>query len=278
MEDLNKNQIILLAILASFVTSIATGIITASLLQVAPVEVTRTINNIVEKAVKQIVPADTTSSKTKEVTTTIVVSEEDSITDSISKNAKSIVRIKERDTIANLTTFYGIGIVVDKNASIVAVRRPITDANKYFALLGDGSEVSLTPTGIDKKTNFIIFKFSDPLSTSTKNALAVINFSNTDPKLGQTVISLGGYGSNVSSVGRITSLDIKDETVGTTTSKVLVNISTDVSIKDLVSGSPLLNLSGEIIGIKLFDDSSKLFTPTKILQTELETLKDTPQT
>ena len=43
-DDLNKNQIILLTLLISFVTSIATGIITTSLLQEAPVEVTRNIN------------------------------------------------------------------------------------------------------------------------------------------------------------------------------------------------------------------------------------------
>jgi uncharacterized membrane-anchored protein YitT (DUF2179 family) len=58
MEDLNKNQIVLLTLLVSFVTSIATGIMTTSLLQVAPVEVTRNINRIVEKTIETVTPAN----------------------------------------------------------------------------------------------------------------------------------------------------------------------------------------------------------------------------
>ena len=88
MEDLNKNQIVLLTLLVSFVTSIATGIITTSLLQQAPVEVVRNINSIVEKTIEKVTPATVTTTSpagTKEVTT-IIVKEEDVIIDSINKN------------------------------------------------------------------------------------------------------------------------------------------------------------------------------------------------
>jgi hypothetical protein len=59
MQDLNKSQLILLALLISFVTSIASAIATVSLLAQAPAPVTQTINRIVQNTVEKIVPTDT---------------------------------------------------------------------------------------------------------------------------------------------------------------------------------------------------------------------------
>jgi hypothetical protein len=75
MEDLNKNQIVLLTVLISFVTSIATGIMTVSLLQEAPIEVTKNINRIVEKTIETVTPATILTPSQKEITTVIVKEE-----------------------------------------------------------------------------------------------------------------------------------------------------------------------------------------------------------
>lgn len=56
VKDLNKSQLILLAILLSFITSIATGIATVTLLEKAPQSVTVPINRIVQQTVEKIVP------------------------------------------------------------------------------------------------------------------------------------------------------------------------------------------------------------------------------
>ena len=53
MEDLTKHQLILIVLLVTFVTSIATGIITFSLLSEAPVEVTQTINRVWKKLLSE---------------------------------------------------------------------------------------------------------------------------------------------------------------------------------------------------------------------------------
>ena len=92
MEDLTKHQLILIVLLITFVTSIATGIITFTLLnKEAPVEVTQQINRVVEKTIERVV---TEPGKPDKVVTTVVVNEEDRVLESISKNEKSIVRLE----------------------------------------------------------------------------------------------------------------------------------------------------------------------------------------
>ena len=58
IKDLNKFQLLLLAVLLSFVTSIATGITTVTLMQQAPPSVTTPITQVVRETVEKIVPAD----------------------------------------------------------------------------------------------------------------------------------------------------------------------------------------------------------------------------
>ena len=57
IKDLNKPQLILLAILLSFVTSIATGITTVTLMEQAPTSVTVPINRIIRETVEKVIPA-----------------------------------------------------------------------------------------------------------------------------------------------------------------------------------------------------------------------------
>ncbi len=275
MEDLNKNQIVLLVLLVSFVTSIATGIMTVSLLQQAPLEVTRNINRIVERTVETVTPASVLS-PAKNQTTTIVVNEDDSVTSSINKNAKGIVRINEKDGVLFNTSFYGIGLVISKDGVIVADRKTITFTNIYTVTMSDGAEFKLIPMGVDKKTNFILFKANLPLKTTY--TFTPVTLSDSELKLGQTLISIGGQTANAVSVGRITFLQMKESGIGTTTTKMLSDIDTDVSTKDLVDGSPALNLSGEVVGMQLTDDGARSFTPISILKRELPILTEAPKT
>jgi S1-C subfamily serine protease len=266
MEDLNKNQIILLTLLVSFVTSIATGIMTVSLLQQAPVEVTRNINSIVEKTIEKVVPSTILTPASKEVTT-VVVKEDDMIIDSINKNLKSIVRITERDAISGSDTLYGIGLVTGKDGVMVASRKEITPTNMYTVTLHDGKTFTLAVIGVDKKTNLIMFKANQ--NDKTKYDFIPTSFGQNDPKLGQTVISLGGSETNGVSVGRVISLQMKESGTGTSTVKYLASVETDVSSKDLLAGSPLFDLSGNVVGMKLYDTSAKSFLPVSTIKGEI---------
>src|SRR3989338_10938680 len=94
IEKLNKTQIILLTLLTSFVTSIATGIVTVTLLEQAPPVVTQTINRVVESTIEKVIPSQGTSVVTKE--TTVVVKEDDLIAKSIENDSLSLARIFEK--------------------------------------------------------------------------------------------------------------------------------------------------------------------------------------
>lgn len=284
MEDLNKNQIILLTLLVSFVTSIATGIMTVSLLQQAPIEVTRNINSIVEKTIETVTTPGTviTAPGQKEVTT-VVVKEDDMIISSIDKNIKSIVRINEKDAVLGTVSFYGIGLVINKDGFIGADRKTIVPSNTYTAIMSDNTELRLTPTGIDKQTNFILFKAVQPEKTGTSNISNTYVFtpavmSDNELKLGQTIVGLGGDTTNSVAVGRVSSLDMKETGTGTSTVKYISGINTDISSSNLVDGSPAFNLSGDVVGIKLLSDISKSFTPVSVLKKELGVLIETPKT
>lgn len=284
MHDLNKNQLVLLCLLVSFVTSIATGIMTVSLLQQAPVEVTRTINSVVEKTietvspVKDVLPALSVQPPQKEVTT-VVVKEEEAIIGTISKNAKSVVRISGKDAVTGVSTSYGIGFVADKSGSIVAPRLPISSGNVYSATMSDGTVLAVGIIGYDKKLNLIIFKPNQTNSqtvgktdSKTSYEFTPVVLAQNDPQLGQSVVALGGDSSNAVAVGRVTYLNMKENGEGTSTTSYLSSVRSDVSSGDLVAGSLYFNLSGDLVGQKVSEGSSTYFIPASILKQEINSL------
>lgn len=269
MKELNQNQLILLTLLVSFVTSIATGIITVSLLQEAPVEVTRNINRIVEKTIETVIPSDPIVSKEKEVVT-VVVKEEDLIMEAIKDNLKSVVRINEKDLNSGVVSLYGMGVITSKDGQIATARKNISYQYKYTITTEDGQDFVLTPIGLDKNTNFIIFKATVPEGVNYTFAPAKI--ASIEPSLGQTLIGLGGTSQNSIAVGRVSSFIMKESGTGTSTVKFVSGIENDIASKDLVVGSPFFNLSGEVVGMKLSGLSSSTFTPATILKEELSVI------
>ena len=231
MEDLTKTQIILLTLLVSFVTSIATGIITVSLLAEAPTSVTQTINRVVERTIETVAPASPTSSGTKEVT---VVKEEDAIISSIDKSAQSIVRIKSPFDPAGSQTFYALGVIVSKDGLVVSDKRDLILPGTYTVVLSDGSVLTATVKYVDDINNLVTFQIKPD---STHSSFSAITLSKNDLKLGQSAIAVEGKDKNTVGIGRATALN---------TSTVV----TDIGPVGEIQGSPLLNLSGELVGLK----------------------------
>src|SRR6185503_6174997 len=88
IKDLNKSQLILLAILLSFVTSIATGITTVTLMQQAPASFTAPVNRVIQQTVEKIQQVEG-----KTITQTVIVKEEDLVVDAIAKNKSATFSI-----------------------------------------------------------------------------------------------------------------------------------------------------------------------------------------
>ena len=81
IKDLNKPQLILLALLLSFVASIATSITTVTLMQQAPPSIVAPINRVIRQTVENIQQVEG-----KTTVQTVVVKEEDLVVDAIAKN------------------------------------------------------------------------------------------------------------------------------------------------------------------------------------------------
>lgn len=258
MNDLNPQQIVLLTLLVSFVTSIATGITTVSLLEQAPEPVTQTINRVVEKTIERVVMEPQEDNKEekpvdKEVVT-IIVNEEDRMIEAIEKNSKSIVRIYEK--VGDLKNFVAIGVIVSDTGELVTDASVIKEDGKYVGVY-DSGEFQLIASPKNSEYSFIKMNI-DPSSdnTNTEKSFAVANFADSSAiKLGQTAISLSGSSENKVSTGIITTLNDGA-------------ITTSVDNKNVLAGSVILNLSGEIIGIVANPDKTipATFTASNIVK------------
>lgn len=265
---------ILLVLLVTFVTSIATGIMTVSLLQQAPVEVTRTIDNVIEKTIQQVTPTAISNiiapqtQQSKQVTT-VVVNEDDQVTGTISKNLKSIVRINQTD-INGYVTFYGLGVVMSADGVIATSKGNIMSDSVYIAKFSDGAEWKLIPLSGSDNGDFF-FRVNLPATTTYTFSPAQI--ASADLQLGQTIIGIGGDSSNAVAVGRVISLDTKNNIIGTTTTKYIDSVETDTSFKNISDGSSFFNLSGNLVGLKLSQTGSGAFTPISIVSGDLPATK-----
>jgi S1-C subfamily serine protease len=241
MEDLTKHQLILIVLLITFVTSIATGIITFTLLSEAPVEVTQQINQVVERTIERVVPADGQPAK---VTTTVVVSEEDRVLESIAKNEKSIVRLKT--TGADGTEVVaGLGMVVSADGTIVADLRGFNAASLYTISFSDGKSFPAGKNFVDDKNGLIFLKTNVSQNETPKYTFYPAVFGDSDGlKIGQTLVAISGKDSNAASIGRIYQLTFGED------KKTVTSILSDIKASKAHFGSPALNLTGEVVGLE----------------------------
>ncbi len=266
MENLTKQQIVLLTLLVSFVTSIATGIVTVSLMNQAPLGVVQTINRVVEKTIETVTPPSIKETQTV-VKETVVVSVDDQIVNAVEKNSKNIIRIYRTNTDPSADSsqmvFVGLGAIVSSDGIIATDNNLISDGGKYFATPSDKLlNLSVVRSVKGEKIALLKIKNDDKISYPT------VTLTKSDLKLGQAVIYIGGESKDSVFTGIISGLSAKEiknleNSTSTPTTKIS-SIETSVST-NFISGGLLLNLSGELIGIKtVIIDSSKnnLFTPS----------------
>ncbi len=239
IEHLTKHQIVLLTLLVSFVTSIATGIVTVSLMDQAPPSVTRTINQIVEHTIEKVAPAPAAVSVsqsgsvvTKE--TTVVVKDDDLAAQSIAKVQKGIVRIVSKN---DPNTLAARGIVISAKGAVLSDRgalEPLGTVN-FEALLPDGTRVPAVMRVPVGTTSVAVL---DLQLTSTSSAVVPVTLADPSKlQLGQSVIRIGGLGVDTVGTGVIARLP--DAHSGLIETTVVSN----------TPGSIVMTVFGEVIGL-----------------------------
>ncbi|MCK5022209.1 MAG: hypothetical protein KAR54_03105 [Candidatus Pacebacteria bacterium] len=273
IEELNKTQIILLTLLVSFVTSIATGIVTVSLVNQAPPVVTDTIHKVIEKTVERVVPGE---QKATIIENTVIVSEEDFIMDAIENNSQSLVRVYER--IDEEISFVSLALVLSESGDIIAdkndflIEEPTKD-KEYFIYHQD-EEVLVNKEETKLKDNFVLLKAQ--LSNNKDISFNPVTMGDSDNlKLGQSVVALGGEKSDVVLTGIISNLVrdkvlIKDEEGSDKEPDFkIITTQIDTNIDSQMIMKLLINLDGEVIGIK---SESNFFNPINLIKEDIKNI------
>jgi hypothetical protein len=213
MDHLSKQQLVLLALLVSFMTSLATGIVTVSLMDQAPQGVTKTITQVIEKTIQQAVPQDAAVG-------TVTLSVDDQLATAVAKVSSSIVKIED-----NSKAIVGLGLVVSKDGVIMADKSVINQFSNYSALLSDGTIVPINA----------LFKLAPLAGSST--AFTPIDAASSF-SLGQSVFSLSGTSTAILGQGVITDMTATSSPIGTS-----------IPAEKVSAGSPLFDIRGDVIAI-----------------------------
>jgi len=269
-------------LLVSFVTSVATGIVTATLVNQAPSPITQTISRVIEKAT----PSSNGGGEKEQ--SVIVVTEEDlivNIVEDVSSAVVSVIATKDIPVIEQyfinpfeedefFREFFGPGFVpefsipqyrqkgtekqqvssgtgffVSKDGFLLTNKHVVSDTKaEYSVIMNDGRQLPAEVLARDAIQDIAVLQVDGgdfnfiPLGDSKK------------AKVGQTVIAIGnalGEFQNTVSTGIISGLD---RSIVATDGRGLTEylqriIQTDAAINPGNSGGPMLNLKGRVIGI-----------------------------
>jgi S1-C subfamily serine protease len=138
----------------------------------------------------------------------------------------------------------GSGFIIDKRGYILTNNHVVENAQKIIVTLSDGQKLSATLVGRDAISDIAVIKIGE------ESVEDVANLGDSDRlKVGQKAIAIGnpfGLGHTLTT-GIVSALNRSIITEGNVQIDNL--IQTDTAINPGNSGGPLLNSSGEVIGI-----------------------------
>jgi len=246
IKDLNKSQLILLAILLSFITSIATGITTVTLIEQAPSSVTVPINRVVRQTVEKIVPQEG-----KTITNTIVIKEEDLVVDAIAENQPSVFSVTKETQDADGNTIEmgaGNGFIVSNDGIIVVDGALVSDSSGIYYLKNKSGKFYADFISINKN-GFALLKIGKPLDEKNKEAVITLPvFGDLSKiKVGQKILVLGN----------------------TISSFIFDGDNININVTKSNGGAEVFDLDGQVLGIALSGDNS--FVDINLISDALKT-------
>ena len=251
MESLTKTQIVLLVLLVSFVTSLATGIVTVTLVNQAPQPITHTISKVVEKLVPKEVPV-----KEK----TVIFSNEENLVKVIKEASLAVVSVMvatAKDLTATTTNEEvgkkpmpaGSGFFISKDGIVLTNRHIVEDAAlEYVAMTSDGNTYPASVISRSPSQDVAVLK----VEGNNFNFIPLGDSKNIN--VGQTAIALGsdsGEFQNTVSVGVVSGLNKVAAALNSVSGPedLVALIQIDAATNPGNSGGPLVDLNGRAIGI-----------------------------
>ena len=243
IEHLSKSQIILLTLFVSFVTSIATGIVTVSLMDQAPPVIAQTVNRVIERTIETVASSTPTKSQPAAASTiitqekTVIVQESDLISQAVAKIEPSIIHVytsSEENPV-----LLGIGIVIDPSGTIVTDAEPLDGRSDAIVALPDGTRARAFVTRRDSD-NGVAFLQGATTTGQKSITWSPARIATSQAVLGESVVAISGMIATRIVPGVITSL------IPAGGGRI---IDTNISAESLLPGSPIVGAEGAIIGV-----------------------------
>lgn len=290
IERLTKSQIVLLTLLVSFVTSIATGIVTVSLMNEAPAVIPQTVNRVVERTVERVVPAESQPATVITQEKTVVVQESELIAQAVQRIGPSVVRVHiaaasnpetggaadsaaAESTAASATTtertlgeFVARGLVIAPDTVLVgAALSQETD----YRLATRAGERPVRVVGVSDKRALTLLTLPDAEATLDVPAASMSSNALT---LGQSVIAVTGTAGARVAGGIVSSINEDADTEGNAKQGTF---EAEINEDALVLGAVITNTDGAVVGMYTGDVTN--IVPTRLLLETLDALQKEEQ-
>ena len=308
MDHLTKTQVVLLVLLVSFVTSMATGIVAVTLMEQAPPPVTQTINKVIERVVSS--PGEPKKQSAPEV---VVIKPEEIRIKIIKEVSSAVVSIIATKDIPVVERYYinplndesfknfrglfpdiqipqyrqkgteekqvsgGTGFFISKDGLILTNKHVVEDTEaRYSLMMNDGKALEAEVLARDPFQDIAILK-------AKGESFNFIPLGNSDLiNIGQEVIAIGnvlGEFQNTVSVGVVSGLNRVITAQGSAYGPENLQglIQTDAAINPGNSGGPLLDLSGKAIGIntaRAQADNVGFALPVNLVKKDVDDVKE----
>ena len=236
IEELSKSQLILLTILVNFVTSVATGILTVSLLDKAPPFVTQTVNRVVEHTIETVIAAAPAAAIQSSAP-----SNQELVTTAIGANASRAVAIYAAET-GTSTPAIAVGTYIPKARAVATAALDVLPKETLIEFT-NGAYIFASLSHEGKGLAVYGFADSAVLPKMASPTLIVAN----DLKLGATVLALGSDGfASTGIVARVTAKGVY------------------TTLPDIGTWSAAVDLSGNLVGISGGEMAGLLISAEKI--------------
>ncbi len=248
IEDLSKAQLLLLMILVNFVTSIATGVLTVSLLDEAPQTVTQTVNQIVDHTIETVAtgtPLATAVASTPPatITKTVIESDDQLLQSAVAADNDRTVGIY--GTTGTTSALIAYGTYLPKASAVVTATIVGLPTEVTISFPGGSTQqASLSHSG----ATLTIYGFGDSAKLPTAPGPNLIPEASVNQ--GETVVSITADGS--AATGIVSKID--DTGIQTT-------------LPPTPAGAAAVDLSGDIVGIS--SGSAGLYFPADKITTLL---------